>query len=226
MSAEELFQAIDAGDAEAVRALLARDPALAAARNAEGLSAVLAALYRHHETIVSALLEAGPELDVFEAAAVGDTDRLADVLDADPSQVDAYAVDGFYPLALAAFFGQPSAVGLLLERGADVGATAHNPMRVQALHSAVAGRNLGAVRRLVEAGADPNVHQHGGWTPLQGASAHGDEAIVDLLLAHGADPAATNDSGKDAAALARENGHDALADRLARLASGRPHASG
>jgi ankyrin repeat protein len=165
--------------------------------------------------MVDALLAAGPELDVFEASAVGDVVRLRTLLDADPSQMNAYATDGFFPLALAAFFGQPEAVRLLLERGADVTATARNPMRVQALHSAVAGRNREAVRLLVEAGADPNVHQHGGWTPLQGAAAHGDDEIVDVLLARGADPTATNDDGKDAAALARENGHDSLADRLA-----------
>lgn len=211
----KLFDAIDAGDVEAVRELVASDPRLASARNDDGLPAVLAALYRHDAAMVDALLAAGPELDVFEASAVGDVVRLRTLLDADPSQMNAYAADGFFPLALAAFFGQPEAVRLLLERGADVTATARNPMRVQALHSAVAGRNREAVRLLVEAGADPNVHQHGGWTPLQGAAAHGDDEVVDVLLARGADPTATNDDGKDAAALARENGHDSLADRLA-----------
>lgn len=214
-TADELFRAIDAGDVDVVRGLLVRDPALASARNEDGLPAVLAALYRHDTDILDALLAAGPELDVFEAAAVGDVGRLATLLDADPSLANAYAGDGFFPLALAAFFGQPASVRLLLDRGADVGATARNAMRVQALHSAVAARNAEAARLLVEAGADVNVHQHGGWTPLQGAAAHGDEAIVALLLAHGAEPAATNDEGEDAASLAGANGHDVLADLLA-----------
>jgi ankyrin repeat protein len=214
---DDLFRAIEAGDAETVRELLDREPTLAAARNESGLSAVLAAIYRHHHEIVSALLAADPGLDVFDAAAVGDVDRLEDLLDADPAQSTAFAPDGFFPLALAAFFGQPAAVRVLLERGADVAVTARNPMRVQALHSAVAGCNAEAVRILLEAGADPNVHQHGGWTPLQGAAAQGDDEVVDLLLAHGADPSATNDGGRDAASLASEHGHAALAERLASL---------
>jgi len=219
---DELFQAIEAGDVDGVRRLLGNDPTLAAARNDDGLSAVLAALYGHHEDIASVLVAAGPELDVFDAAAVGDADRLRQLLDADPAAATAYASDGFFPLALAAYFGRPAAVQVLLEGGADVSATARNPMRVQPLHAAVAGRHLDVVRVLVEAGADVNVHQHGGWTPLMGAAAHGDVETVDLLLAHGADPTATNESGRDAASLAREHGHDALADRLAALSGSQP----
>ncbi len=219
---DEMFQAIDSNDVEAVRALLERDPSLAAARNEAGLPAVLAARYRDHHEIVAMLLAAEPTLDVFEAAAVGDLERLQQLLDEDPSLVNAYADDGFFPLGLAAFFGHPDAVRLLLERGADVGVTARNPMRVQALHAAVAGGNAEAVTLLLNAGADVNVHQHGGWTPLQGAAAHGDEELVDMLLAHGADPSATNEGSKDAAALARENGHLALAERLAALAAAQP----
>ena len=221
MSAD-IFDAINAADVERVREQLADDPRVASARTDSGLTAVLAALYGHRQEIVDVLLSAGPDLDVFEAAGVGDVDRLAQLLHADPAAARAYAPDGFFPLALAAYFDRPAAVGLLLGRGADVGATATNPMQVQALHAAVAGRSLGSVRSLVEAGADPNVHQHGGWTPLMGAAAHGDVEIVELLLSHGADPAATNDADRDAASLARENGHDALAERLAARARPQP----
>jgi ankyrin repeat protein len=211
---QELFQAIQAGDAERVQALVARDPALAAARDASGVSAVLLARYHHHDDVVPALLAANPPLDAFDAAAVGDVERLGELLDDDPARADALAADGFFPLALAAYFCQPAAVRLLLERGADVHATARNAMGVQALHAAVAARSAESVRLLLDAGADPNVRQHGGWTPLMGAAAHGDDEIVDLLLGHGADPAAVNDGQRDAAALAAENGHAATADRL------------
>src|SRR5438270_13307228 len=113
-----IFDAIEAGDVESVRALLDAEPALAAARAQDGLSAVLAAQYRHQHDVVAALLAASPPLDVFDAAAVGDVDRLAELLEADPSSANAYAAEGFFPLALAAHFGQPAAVDLLLQRGA------------------------------------------------------------------------------------------------------------
>ena len=214
MTSEELCQAVKAGDADRVRDLVARDPALAASRDATGISAVRLARYQHHDDVMAVLLAADPTLDVFDAAAVGDVQRLVELLDADPGQVNALAPDGFFPLALAAYFGQPGAVRLLLERGADVHATAQNAMRVQALHAAVAGRSVDSVRLLLDGGADPNVRQHGGWTPLMGAAAHGDDEIVDLLLAHGADAAAANDEGRTPAGLAAENGHRETAERL------------
>ena len=185
---DSLFEAIAAGDHDGVRTALEADPSAAAARNDAGLSAVLAAQYRHDGQLVDLILAAGPELDVFDAAAVGDTDRLRALLDGDPSLVDAFAADGHFPLGLAAYFGRPEAVELLLERGADVSATARNPMRVQALHAAVAGRNRAAVELLLAAGADPNAEQHGGWTPLMAAEQHGDDDIIAALVAAGAHP--------------------------------------
>lgn len=67
------------------------------------------------------------------------------------------------------------------------------------------------------AGADVNARQHGGWTPLMQAAAHGDLEIVDVLLGAGADPSLTSDEGKTPAALADENGHPTLAERLRAL---------
>src|SRR3989442_10092337 len=146
------FDAIRAGDVARVRGLLAAEPGLVNQRNERGHSPVLIAQYHHKRDVVAVLLDAGPELDLFDACAVGRTKRVAEVLDQDPSQVNAYSGDGFYPLGLAAFFGHPDTVRLLLARGADVAQAARNPMRVQALHSATAGRSFEAVRLLVEAG--------------------------------------------------------------------------
>ena len=65
------------------------------------------------------LLAARPELDIFDAASVGDTRRVAGWLDRDPRLLTATSSDGFSPLELAAFFGQSDIVRLLLERGAE-----------------------------------------------------------------------------------------------------------
>jgi ankyrin repeat protein len=175
---------------------------------------LLAAVYRGDDAARDAILAVRAPGDVFEAAAVGDVTRLAALLDLDPARTGAYAEDGFTPLHLAAFFGHPGAVRLLLDRGAPVNAVAANPSAVQPLHSAAAGRDLGCVRLLVEAGADVNARQHGGWTPLHAVAQHGDAETVELLLAAGATPAPAKDDGRTPADLARDAGHFTLAERL------------
>jgi uncharacterized protein len=189
---EALFAAVRSGDVEALRALLADDPARANARE-DGVSALLVAVYHRQEGAREALLAAGAEVSPLEAAALGDLTRL------DPH---ARGADGFTALHLAAFFGGAEAVRALLAAGADPDADAENPLRVFPLHSAVAARDREAVAALLDAGADPNVTQRGGFTPLHGAAHAGDAEIVALLLAHGADPALRTDDGKDARALA------------------------
>jgi hypothetical protein len=53
-----------------------------------------------------------------------------------------------------------------------------------------------------------------GVTPLMAAAAGGHEAMVELLLARGADPACRDARGRSAAAHARASGHPHLAERL------------
>ncbi len=164
---------------------------MAAARDDEGLSAVRAALYVHKQDVADVLLEAKPELDVFDAAAVGDVDRLTELLDADGDLVNAYSEDGYTPLHLASFFARGPAVRLLLDRGADVGAVSKNDMEVQPLHSAVAANAREVVAALLLAGADVNARQKGGFTPLMAAEQHEKESdMVRLLMDHGAEEAA------------------------------------
>ena len=52
------------------------------------------------------------------------------------------------------------------------------------------------------------------YTPLMGAAANARLEILDLLLAHGADPSMKTTEGKTAADLAREHGHADVAARL------------
>jgi ankyrin repeat protein len=77
---------------------------------------------------------------------------------------------------------------------------------VRPLHSAAATRDAESARLLLEAGADPDARQAGGFTALQAAAHHDDDALAGLLLHHGADRGLRNDDGADAEALARANG--------------------
>jgi len=184
-----LFEAIDAGDEDALRDELERDPDSASERNADGLSPVLYALYNGQASLVDPILDANPALDAFDAAAVGRTRGLEELLDAEPWLATAWSADGFTALHLAAFFGQEDAAKLLLERGADANVVSRNPtIVVMPLHSAAAGAHPGIVKLLLEAGADPNARQPDGFTALDAAQQNGDEESAEALLAAGASP--------------------------------------
>lgn len=153
------------------------------------VSDILAAIYRGDREEAQRLAT-GRELDVFEAAALGRVDRLADLLDDDAALANAWADDGFQPLGLASFFGQVDAARLLVERGAEVNSPSRNAMKVMPLHSAAAAREpdvrYAIARLLIEAGADVNARQQDEYTPLMAADQHRDQRLRELLVEHGA----------------------------------------
>jgi uncharacterized protein len=157
------------------------------------MTELLEALYRGDDQRVSELLDADPELSVFEAAAFGRTDRLRELLDENPALANAFGDDGFQPLGLACFFGHVECARLLLERDADPNTLARNE-HIQAgpLHSAAASEGKDAEKRydlcelLLDHGADPNLEQGGGFTALDAARQNGDERLERLLLDRGA----------------------------------------
>lgn len=157
------------------------------------MSDLLEALYRGDRGRVDELLAGEPALDVFEASALGRTDRLRDLLDEDPSRANAFGVDGFHSLGLACFFGHVDTARLLLERGADVNALSRNDrIQTAAIHAAAASKakdeatRYELVKLALEHGADPNLPQGGGFHAIDAARLNGDERIEQLLLEHGA----------------------------------------
>jgi uncharacterized protein len=236
MNTTALFEAIKAGDEATVDSILTARPAAAGSSDAAGLSALTVAAYHGQWPIVERIRAAGPDLDRYESAIVGDTDRLRTLLDEadgeravereshdqpgtngrDPidEPVDERSSDGFTALHLAAFFDRPEVVRILLDRGADPNRWATGDLYVQPLHSAVAGGHEEAAQLLIQGGADVNSAQRLGYTPLMGAAQNGLAATVDLLLARGADPMARNDDILTAAELAERTGHHEVAARI------------
>ena len=154
------------------------------------MSELLQAIYTGDQARADELLAEDPELDVFEAAAVGRTERLRELLDQDASLANAWAEDGFQPLGLASFFGHVEAARLLVERGAEVNSASRNEMKVMPLHSAAATADAETrydlAKLLLENGADPNAVQQDEYTPLMAADQRGDQRLRDLLVEHGA----------------------------------------
>jgi len=210
----DVIEAIESGNAERLKELLAADRTLGAARDVSGVSALMQALYRQRKDMVELLRRVRPDLDIFEAASLGRADLVEEMVDRDPRLANAHSGDGFTPLHFAAFFGEESVARVLLEHHADAGAVANNPMQVQPLHSAATARNLAIVRALLEHGAPVNARQQKGWTALHAAAQHGDKPMVEVLLKHGANPNAKNDEGRTPDEVADEKGHPDIAERL------------
>ena len=146
--AEELITAVNTDDATRVAELVAADPSLASSRDLGGVSAIMLSRYRFNRETTDALLAADPELDVFEATALGYIDRLRDRLMSDPGSVSAFSPDGFTALHYAGFFGKVEAARELIAAGASVDVYTTNDFANQPLHAAAAGRHLEVCRLL------------------------------------------------------------------------------
>src|SRR6185312_11699719 len=98
------------------------------------------------------------------------------------------------------------AARMLLDADAPVAEPSRNPMSVQPLHAATAGRHAELVWLLIASDAPVNARQPGGWTPLHAAAANADLESIKALRAAGADPGAVNDDGNTPADLTTDPG--------------------
>jgi ankyrin repeat protein len=160
-----LFDLVKTGDLAGVRELLHASPMLARQRLETGETPLMAALYRGHQAVVAALIDAGAEVDIFAAAATGRLDDLKRSINRDT--VNAYAYDGWTPLHLAAFFGRLNATRMLIDAGADIHAVSSNGLKNTPLHAATAGKHSDVALALLASGANPHAVDAGGYTPLQ-----------------------------------------------------------
>lgn len=122
-------------------------------RDAEGRTGLCCAISGEHVAVVTALVTAGADVNV-------------------RSQQGA-------PLYLAAQWGQPDVVRLLLARGAAV--NARDDVTGTALHAAAARGHKEAVEVLLEAGADVNAQTQSGVTPLAMAEVMQRQEVAELL---------------------------------------------
>lgn len=208
-----MIEAIKEGNAARVLELIREDKRSATAESGQ-LSPLMTALYHGKQDIVNLLLQHEVPLSFWEACATGKIDLVDAMVKGDPGLANTNAPDGFTPLALAIFFGQPAVARLLIERGADVNAQAENAQHVGAIHAAVARQDQEILSLLLQRGADPNRTQQLGFTALHGTAGAGNRLLSELLISHGADRKAKSDDGKVPADLAREKGHLDLADWL------------
>jgi ankyrin repeat protein len=182
------------GNLPGVKALLAAGATVGAAEAARGQTALMWAAARGQSDVVQVLIENGADVNarsIAQPLVVSRGNRYGGVGLVNRGIANT-GQGGSTPLLFAARNGDVATARLLVRAGADVNATGQdaNAALVVAAHSGH-GR-LAAY--LLEAGADPNV-SGAGYTALHAAILRGDLALVDALLARGADPNAPLKSG-------------------------------
>jgi uncharacterized protein len=170
-----IFELIDSGNVEGIRAQLADDPAAAAAHDEHGLTAVMRAAYRGPD-VLDAVLAADPPLEPFDRIVAGQSEGL-------PAP-DAWTPDGFTPLHIAAFAHNVEAARKLLSDGADPNVIAAASFaRVTPLGTCAFAGATAVARVLLEHGADRTLTADDGFTPLDSALANGNDELAALLRA-------------------------------------------
>lgn len=212
----DIFTAAARGDVREVRRLLRADPRSVGLLGPDGATplhfartpAVARALLsaganprqrdRYHQStpvewtldyrgVPALIAEAGGGMTVFVAAAIGDQKRLAALIRRRPRLINArvgqdkgFGGPGETPLAIAARFGRRAIVAFLLKAGASA-TTTPSP-----LPGAAYKGDVTLVRRLLDAGADPNSFGPYGYAALHAACIFGNLPIIRLLLQRGA----------------------------------------
>src|SRR5215510_15914272 len=212
MMSQEFIDAATQGDVAKVKEMLQADPSLAQSKDENGVSVILKATYYGRRDVVEALLDSGVQLNVFEAAATGQTNRVRALIEEDPALVNSYSSDGFAPLSLAVFFGHPETVDTLLAAGAEVSAPSRETMKLTPLASALAAGHNQIARTLIEHGAHVNAKGDTDVTPLHTAAARGNIEAATFLLEHGADINAMTTDGKKPITYAEERNHPEMVE--------------
>lgn len=129
--------------------------------------------------------------DLFQAAEEGNSVVVEEMLKVDPSLVNAENEHGLTLLGISAHYGNYDVVKVLFSYGVDINAISHSKLsfipRNTALHAAIAGKkSIEIIKLLLEKGADCNILDSEGHTPLHTTAFEGNTEIAKLLLNHGA----------------------------------------
>ncbi len=216
-SGEDFRKAARAGDVATVKRMLAADPSLAN-------GAVEAALYiivkgegvlpPEENEILKLVVAAKPELDLYDAAAVGTAEQVAAILRADANAVRATNEFGWTALHVAAFAGNAATARVLVDAGADIHLRARSSFRNTPLQVALLTGQYSTAKLLLERGADPLDRQAEGFAPIHEAAFLGRADLVQLLLDHGAEVNSRSDDGRTALSVAAKGKHTAVLELL------------
>jgi ankyrin repeat protein len=209
------------GNTEAAELLIDRGANVNAREQRKGQTALMWAVAQSHPAMAKLLLDHGAEVDA--RSTVNEWERM---VTAEPRQKNLYS-GGFTPLLYAARQGCLECAGLLLDAGAKVDLA--DPDGVTPLISAILNAHWDTAKLLLSRGANVNKWDFWGRTPLYLAVdfntlPHGGRpdrpslddttslAMIDILLAAGANPNAQLKLFPPYRSLRMDRGADAILD--------------
>jgi ankyrin repeat protein len=203
----EIHDAVRNGDTEKVRALLKDNPAFVCSKDDKGLTPLHQAAAHGHADMAALLLDSQACVNAtaidgstpLHAAATHGHSDIAELLLTNKAQVNTRTNGGLTPLHLASLLDHRDVAVLLLDNQADVNSKSG---------AGVSDENGPAIHVLsVLLGAGVTIaHTRsygGGATPLHLAALSGHKDLAEILLAHGADVNAKDNSGKTPLQLAK-----------------------
>ena len=212
-----LADAVEKGDREAARSLLAQEVDVNAPQ-ADGATALAWAVHWDDHETADLLIRADADVNAandygITPLSLACTNRSAAMVEklllagADPN---AAQPTGETVLMRCAHTGSVDAVKFLIEHGTDVNA-AENWEGQTALMWAVAEKHSDVAQALIEHGADVGAHTKGDFTPLLFATQQGDLDSARILLEAGADVSEATPEEGSALLVASASGHQELA---------------
>lgn len=192
LSAAPIHEAVEKGDAAAVRRALAADPKAIEATDAHEFTPLMVAADRGTPKIAALLLSAGAAVEakttegvtpLMLAARKGRLELMQRLLAAGAAP-DAATIHGVTPLMQAAQNGQPEAAKLLLEKGAAV--DARDSEGITPLMVAAMNNHAAVMRVLLEKGATIGATTTNGFNALMFATDDKHLDALKLLLEKGA----------------------------------------
>ena len=140
---------------------------------------------RRDRRMIDLLLEHGATRDLAVAAAIGDLDRVRQILDVEPSRIRETRPSGRRPLSAAVEAGHDAIARLLLERGADPNWGEPTAPKGRSLQAASSAGRRDLVELLLACGADPNSAVDSSGNAVSAAAT---PEIRTLLVARGGAP--------------------------------------
>ena len=214
MAITNLEQYIETGNHLDLEHLLRSDASLLKQKTSHDISPLLLACYYNKPQIIQVILKYTNSITIHEACAAGLLQHVQMMLEHKNDIIEEFSTHGFTPLGIASHFNKEDIVRLLLAHKADPNIPSQNGYQVYPLHAALSNNNSNISKMLIEAGAEVNIKQHGGYTPLHFAAQHGNIDLIIILLEEGADISILTDTGESASDLADKKGFREIAEIL------------